>query len=399
MKNNSCNSHADTSFSAYLVRLRRHLHQNPELSGQEIGTSRFIKNELDQLHIPWSSLGETDVEAQITGDIGRQNPSCSPKTVLLRADMDALPVTEQSQISYASRTPGVMHACGHDAHTAMLLGAAKLLQDQAHGLKGTVRLVFQPAEETGGATRSLIKNGLLDGADTAFSLHVAPDLPTGKISITNGACMAGVDDFTISISGTGGHGAAPHLGTDVLLAGAHLAVNLQEIVSREMNPLDPVVVTIGTFHAGTKVNILAKDALLSGNIRFFNRELRDCFPSVLKRYADHTAAMFRCSAGTRYTPSLLPVINHPDCCNAAKDAARKVWGSPNWIEKPPCTTSEDFSRYLDILPGVMVFLGTNDGTRRTSYALHHECFDLDENALENGSRLYAQYALDWLEQV
>lgn len=399
MKNNSCNRNLDTSLSSYLIRLRRHLHQNPELSGEEIQTSRFIKEELDQLHIPWSSMGETDVEAHITGDICRQNSSCSAKTVLLRADMDALPVSEQSQVQYASCKSGVMHACGHDAHTAMLLGAAKLLSDNADRLKGNVRLVFQPAEETGGATRSLIKNGLLDGADSAFALHVAPDLPTGKISITKGACMAGVDDFTISISGTGGHGAAPHLGTDALLAGAHLAVSLQEIVSREMNPLDPVVVTIGTFHAGTKVNILAKEAILSGNIRFFNKELRDSFPIALKRYADHTAAMFRCTASTRYTPSLLPVVNHPDCCSIAIDAAKKVWGSNNLIEKSPCTTSEDFSRYLDILPGVMAFLGTSDGTGHTSYPLHHECFDLDENALENGSRLYAQYALDWLEKA
>lgn len=379
-----------SQLASYIINLRREFHKYPELSLKEYRTSKRIREELESLHIPFYSLGDTDVIAEIKGESG--------KTVILRADMDALPITEQTDAGYASTQSGVMHACGHDAHTAMLLGSAKLLSENKEMLKGTIRLIFQPAEETGGATKTLIQKGLLHGASTAFAIHVAPDIPTGFIGITDGACMAGVDDFSIKIKGAGGHGAAPHLGTDALMAGAHLAVNLQQIVSREMNPLEPVVVAIGTFHAGTKVNILAKESELAGNIRFFNKELRAYFPQALSRYADCTAKMFRCNAETAYLPSLLPVMNDSKCCALVRSAAEEIWGFKNYLSKEPCTTSEDFSRYLELLPGAMAFLGTGGTSEKTSYPLHHECFDIDEKALLNGSRLYASYAVHWLNE-
>jgi amidohydrolase len=381
-----------STLSDYIIRIRRIIHKQPELSGIEFLTQTLIKKELEQMQIPYRTLHETDVIAEITG--ARTNGF--NQTVLLRADMDALPLTEKTNTVYASECPGVMHACGHDSHTAMLLGAARLLSECRDIFSGTIRLVFQPAEETGGETQKLIENGMLDGVNTVFAIHVAPDIPSGKISIRPGPCMAGVDDFSIHITGTGSHGATPHLGSDALLTGAHLAVNLQQIISREIDPQEPAVLTIGIFQSGTKINLLAQEAVLSGNIRFFKKELSGHFCEALTRYSNHTAAMFRCSSSVTYTPSLLPTINAPGCCNIAKTAALAVWGKDNLMERPASMTSEDFSRYLNRVPGVMVFLGTNNGTKRTSWPLHHECFDLDESVLVNGSRLYVNYALEWL---
>ena len=390
--------------SDYIIGIRRTLHKHPELSGQEFQTQQLIRNELDKLGIPHRTLHKTDILAEIAGLQTRpeENAALPPekysKTVLLRADLDALPITENSDAPYVSQSPGVMHACGHDSHTAMLLGAAKLLWDSRDHFSGTVRLMFQPAEETGRETRTLIDRGMLDGVDTVFAIHVAPDLPTGKICILPGPCMAGVDDFSIRLTSPGGHGATPHLGSDTLLAGAHLAVNLQQIVSREIDPQKPAVLTIGIFQAGTKVNLLAQEAVLSGNIRFFDKELSGYFKEALTRYSEHTAAMYRCSSEVTYTPSLLPTVNDAACCGTAKNAAMTVWGEDNLIKRPASMTSEDFSRYLEAVPGVMVFLGTSDGTQKTSWPLHHECFDLDESALLNGCRLYAAYAWEWLFQ-
>lgn len=381
-----------STLSDYIIRIRRTIHKHPELSGKEFLTQTLVKKELEQMKIPYRTLHETDVIAEITGTKTNE----LNQIVLLRADMDALPLTEKNSTEYASECPGVMHACGHDSHTAMLLGAAKLLSECHDIFSGTIRLVFQPAEETGGETQRLIENGMLDGVNTVFAIHVAPDISSGKISILPGPCMAGVDDFSIRITGTGSHGATPQLGSDALLAGAHLAVNLQQIISREIDPQEPAVLTIGIFQSGTKINLLAQEAVLSGNIRFFKKELSSYFCEAITRYSDHTATMFRCSSAVTYRSSLLPTVNAPDCCNIAKAAALGVWGKENLMERPASMTSEDFSRYLNAVPGVMVFLGTSDGTKRTSWPLHHECFDLDESVLVNGSRLYATYALEWL---
>lgn len=376
--------------SAYIIEMRRKFHKFPELSSQEFVTSNIIRQELDKMNISHISLGDTDVVAVIHG---LKNTG---KSVLLRADIDALPVKEENNISYRSENNGIMHACGHDAHAAMLLGAAKLLQKKRQDFSGVIKLFFQPAEETGGETKSLIQKGLLDNIDACFAIHVDPTLKTGTVNISPGPRMAGVDDFTIRLTGPGGHGAMPHLGTDALLAGSHLAVNLQQIVSREIDPLEPVVVTIGTFHSGTKRNVLAQEAILEGNIRFFNKELSRIFPKLLKRHSYYTAELFGCQSEVNYMPSLLPTVNNSDICTLALKTAEKIWGNSKCVEKSPSPTSEDFSRYLDKIPGVLCFLGTSDGTAETSYPLHHQCFNLDESALEKGSQMYADFAIHYL---
>ncbi|GMQ55635.1 M20 family metallopeptidase [Vallitalea sediminicola] len=381
---------SDLSFELgrYVTELRRYFHQHPELSLNEFNTSRRIIQELESMGVPYYTVCKTGVIATIKGKQG--------KTVALRADMDALPIEEKNDVDYRSETHGIMHACGHDAHTAMLLGAVKILNEKKVDINGCIKVIFQPAEETGEATEEIIASGILDKVDSIFAMHVVTDLPTGKISIESGPRMAGVDDFTITITGSGGHGALPHLGTDALLVGANLVVNIQEIVSREINPLDSVVITIGTFNSGVKANILASEAILSGNLRYFNSEIKDYFKEALFRISTHTTQMYNTTVNINYAKSLLPVINDIYCSKIAEKAVLKIAGEQGLSIKPKMTASEDFSRYLEKVPGVFAFLGVCDGTSKTSYPLHHESFQIDEKALELGSKLYAQYALEFL---
>lgn len=374
----------------YIIGLRRYFHQNPELSLKEYKTSMRIKKELEALNIPYTTICDTGVIAVIQGSEG--------KTVALRADIDALPVQENSILDYHSQNPGIMHACGHDAHTAMLLGAAKVLNSKKSQLNGTVKLIFQPAEETGATTLDMIASGMLDDVSSVFAIHVAPDIPVGKISIESGPRMAGVDDFFITVHGLGGHGAMPHKGVDALLIGAKLVDNLQSIVSRETDPLDSVVVTVGKFNSGTKLNILSGEATIEGNLRYFNPELKNYFPEALERISKHTAEMYRANAYLKYISSLGPVINDGYCSELARRAVVTIAGEDAVCVKDKMTTSEDFSRYLEKVPGVLAFLGTGNSSSDTCYPLHHERFNIDENSLELGCMLHVQYALDYLSK-
>lgn len=383
----------DLSFElgTYVTELRRYFHQNPELSLNEYNTNKKIIQELESIGVPYYTICNTGVVATIQGKPG--------KIVALRADIDALPIEEKNDIGYKSKTKGVMHACGHDAHTAMLLGAVKILNENKDNINGSIKVIFQPAEETGEATQDIVATGILNNVDSIFAIHVITDLPTGKISIESGPRMAGVDDFTITITGSGGHGALPHLGTDAIVAASNLVVNLQEIISREINPLDSAVITIGKFDAGVKANILASKAILYGCLRSFSVDTRDYCKQALLRIATNTAQMYNTSATINYTKSLLPVINDIYCSEIAKKAVKKIAGEQALTLKPKMTASEDFSRYLEQVPGVFAFLGVCDGTPNTSYPLHHDCFQIDEKALQLGSKLYAQYALQFLSNT
>ena len=372
-----------------LVEIRRYLHSHPELSAYEYKTTGFIEEKLKQWGIPFQRFEETGVIAWVNG-------SHSGQTVLLRADIDALPVKEKVEVSYRSLEEGVMHACGHDAHTAMLLEAAKVLDGKKEELKGRVIFVFQPAEETGSKTKKFVESELFSEVDEVFSMHVDPNILVGEISVAEGAQMAGVDDFLIEFIGEGGHGATPHLGTDAVLAGSSFIVTLQECVSREMNPFEAVVVTVGTFHAGTKTNILAEKAQIEGNIRFFNPKLREVFPEILKRLAKGTADIYRIKSNVVYKPSLFPLYNSKNSAKRAKKCVQRLYGENALADRLPSTTSEDFSRYLEKKEGVMVFLGTWNGKKETHYPLHHECFLIDENALKYGCELYVEYACEFL---
>ena len=266
----------------YVVGLRRAFHRKPELGLKEFETSRRVREELSARSIPFRTVGDTGVVAEISG--GRPGP-----TVLLRADMDALPIQEETGLPFASQVPGVMHACGHDAHTAMLLGAAALLWEEREALPGRVRLVFEPAEEFAGAGRTLLEAGVLEGADTVFAIHVAPNLPRGAVSVQPGVRMSGCGFFSLTVRGRSGHGSAPHEGIDVIPAACAMVSALQTVVSREVSPRDFVVITVGTFHAGTAANILAGEAKLTGTIRYQNPALKEMLPAAVERVLRGTA--------------------------------------------------------------------------------------------------------------
>ena len=365
----------------YVVGLRRAFHQEPELGLKEFETSRRVQEELSARSIPFHMVGETGVVAEISG--GRPGP-----TVLLRADMDALPIQEATGLPFASRVPGVMHACGHDAHTAMLLGAAALLWEEREALPGRVRLVFEPAEEFAGAGRALLEAGILDGVDTAFAVHVAPNLPCGAVSVQPGVRMSGCGFFSLTVRGKSGHGSAPHEGIDVIPAACAMVSALQTVVSREVSPRDFVVITVGTFHAGTAANILAGEAKLTGTIRYQNPALKEMLPAALERVLRGTAEAFRVTIDLKCGMGLSPVVNDAACSAVAERAAA---GLLEAAELPMGTGSDDFSYYTQRVPGVYAFLGTGG-----DHPIHHECFTLDEDALAPGSRLYAHYAEEYL---
>ena len=370
----------DETLQAYVTELRRAFHRRPELGLKEFETSRRVKEELSLRSIPFRAVGETGVVAELAGN--RPGP-----TVVLRADMDALPIQEETGLPYASQCPGVMHACGHDAHTAMLLGAAALLAEEGGNFPGAVRLVFEPAEEFAGAGRALLDAGVLEGADTVFALHVAPNLPKGSVNIQPGVRMCGCGFFSAAVHGAGGHGSAPHTGVDVIPAAAAMVSALQTVISREVPPGEHTVISVGTFHAGTAANIIADEAKLTGTIRYHNPELKDMLPQAVERILRGTAAAFRVELELRCGMGLPPVVNDSRCCAVAQRAAQGLLTCQNL---PIGTGSDDFAFYTQQLPGVYAFLGTG-GDR----PIHHPGFTIDEAALASGARLYAKYALEY----
>ncbi|HOM97490.1 M20 family metallopeptidase [Acetomicrobium sp.] len=375
----------------YVIDLRREFHMYPERSGEEFRTSQRVKEELDKLGIPYTTAGGTGVIGIIKGE----KPG---KTVALRADMDALEVYEKNDIPYKSKTDGLMHACGHDGHTAMLLGAAKVLSMIKNELKGCVKLFFQPAEEIAQGALKMIDDGAMEGVDSVFAIHLWSGLPMGKISVEAGPRMAAVDVFDITVNGKGGHGSAPHEGVDALVAASDIVMALQTIVSRELSPLEPVVVTVGKLVAGTRFNVLASEAKLEGTNRYFNPKIKDVLPQAIERMAKNVAAGYRAEAHLNYQFATSPVINDPECSALATRAVEKILGKDGLIEYEKVMGGEDFAEFLKEAPGALALVGIGNEEKKTTYPHHHPNFNIDEDALEIGVALYVQYALDYLNQ-
>jgi amidohydrolase len=369
-----------------LVAWRRHLHQYPELGFQEQMTAAFIAEKLTQWGIDHQTgIATTGVVAVIEGD--------RPGPVLgIRADMDALPVTEENEVPYRSRHPGKMHACGHDGHTTIALGTAHYLS-QHRDFAGTVKIIFQPAEEGPGGAKPMIEAGVLRNPDVdgIIGLHIWNNLPVGTVGVRSGPLMAAVELFDCTIVGKGGHGAMPHQTVDAIVVGAQVVNALQTLVSRNVDPLDAAVVTIGSFHGGTKHNIIASTATLQGTIRYFNPRYDGFFPPRIDQVIGGVCASQGASYELNHYKLYSPVVNDPHMTDLVRSVALSVVESPLGV-MPDCQTmgGEDMSFFLQAIPGCYFFLGGMNLSQGLTFSHHHPQFNFDETVLSTGVELFVR---------
>jgi len=372
-----------------VIRHRRSLHRIPEIALTEEKTAGYVADCLREMPL--------EVRTGIAGHgvVGFLDTGRSGVNLLIRADMDALPITEKTSLPFASTHEGVMHACGHDAHMAMVLGAAKILCDLSNGLSGTIRFIFQPAEEGPGGALPMIEAGVMDNpkVDYAVGCHVWPDIPEGTVGVRDGVLMAAMDQFDLTIIGKGGHGAMPHQCVDALEIGCQVVSALQRIASRQMNPLTPTVVTVGSFHAGTVFNVIPDTAQMSGTTRTFDREIWDSWPQRLEKIISGI-----CNAmGARYEFSFAkgfpPVINDAFMSDVVRRCAQTTVGENQVLEPDPSMGGEDMAYYLERSKGCFFCLGTG---REDGSSIHNARFDFNEDVLATGVEIYCRTALDLL---
>ncbi len=378
----------ERDFLERLVAIRRDLHQHPELSFQERRTAERIEKALDGLGIAHRRVAGTGVVAEIPA----QGGDLESPLVALRADTDALPIQEETGLEYASVHDGVMHACGHDGHTAMVLGAAELLAKDGT-LPAPVRLLFQPAEERGSGALAMIEGGALDGVEMIFGGHVDRHYPTGQIVAHAGAVNASTDSFRVEIQGKGGHAARPHEGVDAVVVGSLLVMAIQTIVSREINPAHPSVVTVGRFDAGTASNVLAGRATLEGTIRAQEKAVRDRIVSSLSRICDSIGALHNARLTMTLEEGTPPVVNPRHMAEIARKAAVAVVGEANAVPlHTPNMGGEDFAFYMEKIPGCYVRLGAR-APGQDGFPAHSSRFEFDEDILPIGARYFYEVAL------
>lgn len=377
----------------YISGIRRELHRHPELALEEYNTAAVIERELDGMGIPHRRIGKTGVLGVLRG-------SRAGETVALRADIDALPIQEQNQTDYRSEIDGKMHACGHDSHTAMLLGGARLLVQRRASWSGEVRLLFQPAEETGKGAADFLQAGALEGVSRVFGLHVAPDLPLGTVGVKPGLNNAAVDGFKILVQGQSVHVSTPQLGVDALYIASHIVVALQAQVARCTSPVEPVILGIGTFHSGTTYNALAETAVLEGTTRTVSAQSRQRAREQVERTVSHVAAVYGGTARVEWDDIASALINDPQAAEETAELVRALRPDLNVVtERPLSLGGDNFSEYQLKVPGVYAYLGTANPQRpETQFPIHNGCFELDEDALPVGAWLYAASALNWLER-
>ena len=377
----------------YIIEMRRHFHQNPELSLEEFETTKKILNELEKMGIEVSTFKDG-----LTGCIGTIKGAKEGKTLLLRADIDALSVHEKTNLEFASRVDGKMHACGHDCHAAMLLGVAKILSEMKDKFSGNIKLFFQAAEEIGLGAKLSIEQGVMDNVDACYGVHVTPRFESPKINMQYGERMAATDVFKLTVEGTSSHGSSPHLGHDAIVASAAIITALQTIVSRINNPLKPAVVTIGTIKGGQRFNIIANEVIMEGNVRTFDEIFRKEIETHIREIAESVAKAHSCTAKLEYRYGTGVVLNKDkNLVDIAQNAVKKLYGEDSLVEMEKITGGEDFSLLMEKAPGIFGYIGTRNPKVPGSEKInHHECFTVDEDALIRGTAVAAQFALDYL---
>lgn len=369
------------------------LHRHPELGKQEHFTAGLVTRELQRLGIEVLPMADTGVMGVLRG--GRPG-----RTVGFRADMDALPIDEETELDYASRVPGVMHACGHDFHTAALLGAAELLSQQREELAGTVKFFFQPDEEGDGGARRMIAAGAMEepAVDAVFCCHVESGIPTGTVSVRSGPICAASNPFAVTLRGRGSHGAKPHLGTDVILAGGQIISALQSISSRRTSPTEPVVVTVGSFHAGKAGNVLPEEATFTGILRTMGGQARERVKEDFRSIVSGVAAGMGVEAEIDIFESYPSCVNDAGMTALLRRAAAKVVGESNVLELPePSLGADDFGYFSEKAPGCYYYVGVGNTAKGFTYPNHNPHFGADPDALPIAAALHVQTVLDFLE--
>lgn len=373
-----------------VVEWRRYMHQCPELSFQEEKTARYITEKLLRFGL------EVKTNVGGHGVIGILRGNHPGKTIALRADFDALPIHDEKETPYKSQTPGVMHACGHDGHTAALLGTAKILSQFRDKLKGNVVFIFQHAEETPpGGAKFMIEDGALDGVDYVFGAHLDSQKPLGQIALGEGYQMAAVDKFSIQIQGKGGHAARPQDSVDSIVVGSEIVSALQKIISRGVSPLKSAVLSIGVFQSGNAFNVIADKAVLEGTVRTFDSDIRKCVEQQFRTILDGITAAYGASYKLVYLNGYPALYNHPEETRIVKELLTEEFSAENIVAMEPSMGAEDFSYYLLEKPGTYFKVGSQT-SKETSYPHHHPKFDFDERALLNIERAFLKIVSHYL---
>ena len=444
-----------------LVEKRRFFHAHPELSGEEVNTTAAIAAQLDAMGVEYSypdsfdpglapagflesehlaamkqagrafvrssSMKTQTADTNLSGTQqqestdSQETTTINPKSglivtikgeapdaydaqgrphhrIALRADIDALPIVEQTEAPYASQNEGVMHACGHDCHIAMMLGAIRILHELRAYLRGEVRIIFQPAEEISIGSRRMMAAGALDGVETIYGAHIWSEVEAGTVSIESGPRMANTDWFRVDVSGSSAHGAMPHKGVDAIVVGAAIIEALQVVVSRDVSPFDPVVLTIGEFHGGVARNVMAGTSYLTGTVRSFDPKVREFLRERMEFMVHHVARSYSAKAEFEWQPGNSALINDKKCAKRAIKSAVRVLGEDSLAKYEGTLSGEDFSEYLRVVPGVFVFVGGRNSKKGADHPQHSCFYEVDESVLISGSKLAAQYAFDFLNE-
>ncbi|CAK7077072.1 M20 family metallopeptidase [Tissierella sp.] len=372
-----------------VIEFRRDLHMYPELSFKEYRTTEKIKEKLISLGIEIMDLGME------TGVVGLLKGKEEGPTIALRGDIDALPIQELNDVPYKSKIDGVMHACGHDFHASSVIGAAIILSDIKNKLNGNVMFVFQPAEEINKGAKVMVEKGLFTDykADLIFGLHNNPEIPWGKIAIKKDGLMAAVDTIRIKVKGKGGHGAIPNATRDPIIAASAMLMNLQTIVSRNVSPLDPAVISIGTFNSGTANNVISELVEMSGTVRSFDLQVRQMLPKRIKEVLEYTAKAYMVDVELEYIFDLPAVFNDDELTKLAYDATKEIVGEEGIVDPIPSMGGEDFSIFTEKVPGFFFWLGVGNKEKDMNYVWHNPRFDGDDRAVITASAVMSNMVL------